>query len=94
MKTDRKRIEEEVKLGKRLKTPFLVEVINTFEEEGIIYIVMELCEGGTLREYMNDYKKYGPISEKVLFSFFLFLSPSLLILSLLCLPLSFSLSLC
>jgi serine/threonine protein kinase len=68
-KAERKQVEQEIAIGMKVKSPFLMEVLDTFEEEGDRYIVMELCADGSLREYMEDRKKYGMISEKVFSSF-------------------------
>jgi serine/threonine protein kinase len=52
---------------KAIKSPYVVEVFDWFVEDGFMYVVMELCEGGTLLNEVESLKKSGKrISEEVL----------------------------
>jgi serine/threonine protein kinase len=58
--------EQEVKAMAALSSPYLVKILDAFEETNYQYIVMEYCENGNLRDFLKRREKAGnPLSEKV-----------------------------
>jgi tRNA A-37 threonylcarbamoyl transferase component Bud32 len=55
------KLQEEARLTASIKHPHVVEVFATGEEDGQFYVVMELVDGGSLDDRMEDEKR---ISEK------------------------------
>jgi serine/threonine protein kinase len=43
---------------------FLVEYIDEFEENNEFYILMEFCDKGDLRSYINKFKELGGIVDE------------------------------
>jgi serine/threonine protein kinase len=87
LKENKKRIQEEALIGMAVQSPYVVKVFDTFEDDDDQYIVMEFCDGGTLRDYMTAQQKYVHMSERVFsfpsFSFLFFpffISPLLLLI--------------
>ncbi|UMM18786.1 hypothetical protein L5515_014688 [Caenorhabditis briggsae] len=54
------RIKEEIKTMKLLRHRNIVQFYETFFENGETYLVMELCEGGSLMDYV---KQKGPLDD-------------------------------
>ncbi|KFD54188.1 hypothetical protein M513_04965 [Trichuris suis] len=54
-----KRIWDEVRIHSKLKHPHIVEMLDCFQDESYIYIVLELCSNGDLRRYLRG----RPLSE-------------------------------
>lgn len=48
-----KRFKREVRLGKEMDHPHIVRLYDWGEEHGLVYLVMELVEGGTLRQRLT-----------------------------------------
>lgn len=48
-----KRFKREVRLCKEMDHPHIVRLYDWGEEDGLVYLVMELVEGGTLREQLT-----------------------------------------
>jgi serine/threonine protein kinase len=66
-KGDVKKIKEEVEIGMKLKSRYIVPIRDWFIEDGNLYIVMEYCSGGTLVTVIGDLNKSNTsISENVL----------------------------
>ncbi len=49
----------EAQLGKRLNQPNVVRVDDCVEEDGVLYLVMEFCEGGTLAARLDRNRAAG-----------------------------------
>uniref|UniRef100_A0A5S6QTA1 Serine/threonine-protein kinase SAK n=1 Tax=Trichuris muris TaxID=70415 RepID=A0A5S6QTA1_TRIMR len=56
-----KRIWDEVRIHSMLKHPNIVEMLDCFQDENYIYIVLELCSNGDLRRYLKTIGR--PLSE-------------------------------
>jgi calcium-dependent protein kinase len=53
-----RRIEREVDITQRLQVqPETVRLLGTFEDAKNVYLVTEMCEGGTLEQFMKNHKK-------------------------------------
>eukprot|EP00035_Acanthoeca_spectabilis_P034745 m.30799 g.30799 ORF g.30799 m.30799 type:complete len:489 (-) comp6839_c0_seq1:945-2411(-) len=64
---DRKRKIEEMFVAKHIgEHPQLVKYYDAWEEDGQLFIKMELCSGGSLKEYAVTH----PLTEETLWSFF------------------------
>jgi len=57
----RERFRREARLAARLEHPGLVRVIDFGEEEGVLYLVMDLVDGFSLEKYLA--KRKDPMSE-------------------------------
>ena len=63
--------ENEIKLLQNFNSPFIVQYVESFRDSRFLYIVMEYCENGNLRDTINDAKKRGfQFSEDVCPSFY------------------------
>lgn len=49
-----KRVEQEVSIHYRLKHPSILELYTFFEDSNYVYLVLELCHNGELRQYIKD----------------------------------------
>lgn len=49
------RLERELKIFERLCCPHIVRLHEVFLEEDFLYLVMDLCTGGNLQSFMDDY---------------------------------------
>lgn len=47
------RVEQEVAIHYRLKHPSILEMYTFFEDEHYVYLILELCEKGELRQYIK-----------------------------------------
>ena len=64
---ERKTVFNEAFLLRRLEHPSIVQLLETLEDEGSYYLVLEYFPGGNLSDYIG---RYGKIEEGVLcFSF-------------------------
>ena len=45
------RVRQEVRIHARLKHPAIVELISFFEDASYVYLVLELCGQGELKQY-------------------------------------------
>lgn len=61
-------LEESRTLG-GLKSPHIVQVVDTFEHNGTAYMVMKYEEGGTLNRYLESHQQ--PLKEEQIFSVFI-----------------------
>jgi len=52
---DAKRYEREIKVFERLSSPYLVKLHSIFKDDERLYLVMDLCTGGDLMEYLMGY---------------------------------------
>ncbi|EEZ98528.1 Serine/threonine-protein kinase PLK4-like Protein [Tribolium castaneum] len=48
-----KRVEQEVSIHYRLKHPSILELYTFFEDANYVYLVLELCHNGELRQYIK-----------------------------------------
>eukprot|EP00039_Didymoeca_costata_P002695 m.61962 g.61962 ORF g.61962 m.61962 type:complete len:1230 (-) comp11469_c0_seq2:108-3797(-) len=55
-KQEREEARKEVQVLARMKHPNIVAYIESFEERGLLYIVMEYCDGGDLYQKINNQK--------------------------------------
>jgi serine/threonine protein kinase len=66
------KVKEEVEIGMKLKSQYVVPILDWFIEEGFLYIVMEYYSGGTLGTVVKKLKESGTlISENVLLFIFM-----------------------
>ena len=56
------RVKRELELMSKIRSPFIVSLYDTFDDENYIYIVMEFCQNGSLKDWIL---KEGPIGEDV-----------------------------
>lgn len=47
------RVGQEVKIHYQLKHPSILKLITFFENERFVYLVLELCHNGELRQYIK-----------------------------------------
>lgn len=47
------RVKQEVSIHSRLKHPSVLELYTFFEDEGHVYLVLELCQNGELQRYLK-----------------------------------------
>ncbi|MBW1871190.1 MAG: protein kinase [Deltaproteobacteria bacterium] len=59
-KRSRRRFLREAKLGKNLKHPNIIKIIDYGEQAGRLYLAMELIEGTTLARWARKQKKISP----------------------------------
>lgn len=57
LKVDMDELRQEIDILKRLDHPNIVKVYETFEEEGLFHVVMELCCGGQLISRLKSHKR-------------------------------------
>jgi serine/threonine protein kinase len=70
LKKDADKIMQEVLIGRSVTSEYLVEILDTFVEEGFLYIVMEYYSEGTLQKLIEEVSKSKKgISESVSFLF-------------------------
>ncbi|XP_035228656.1 serine/threonine-protein kinase PLK4-like isoform X2 [Stegodyphus dumicola] len=55
-----RRIEDEIRIHSQLDHYAIVKLYTWFQDDDYVYLVMELCEGGSLKDIM---KRKGPFSE-------------------------------
>ncbi|KAA6373614.1 MAG: putative protein kinase, partial [Streblomastix strix] len=68
---DRKMALSEAEMLRNNKNEFLVQYFGSFEDEGEFYILMEYCDKGDLRYYINRLRKLGAvINEEKLWEIF------------------------
>ncbi|KAA6383240.1 MAG: putative NEK protein kinase, partial [Streblomastix strix] len=68
---DRKMATSESEMLRNNKSEFLVEYYGSFEDESEFYIMMEYCNKGDLRKYINQLRQLGAvISEDMLLNIF------------------------
>ncbi|KAA6375032.1 MAG: putative serine/threonine-protein kinase Nek3 [Streblomastix strix] len=70
-KDDRKMATSEAEILRNNKSEFLVEYYGSFEDESEFYILMEYCNKGDLRKYINHLRQLKAIaSEDMLWNIF------------------------
>jgi serine/threonine protein kinase len=58
--------EKEANIGMFIKCLFVVIVVDTFMEDFDRWVLMEYCEGGNMRTWLNEFNKKGKkLSEDV-----------------------------
>ncbi|KAA6381954.1 MAG: putative NEK protein kinase [Streblomastix strix] len=68
---DRRMALSEAEMLRNNKSEFLVEYYGSFEDESEFYILMEYCDKGDLRKYINNLRELGAfISEDKLWEIF------------------------
>ena len=55
--TDEKKLEQELKILRDSDHPNIVNFCETFSDDDAYYIIMELCKGGSLKDYLQKKKK-------------------------------------
>jgi serine/threonine protein kinase len=61
-----KMVDSEENIGMTVRCIFVVAVVDTFATDPDKWVLMELCEGGTMREWLNELQKSGTtVSEAV-----------------------------
>lgn len=58
---DRRMALSEAEILRNNKSEFLVEYYGSFEDESEFYILMEYCDKGDLRKYINHLRELGAI---------------------------------
>lgn len=61
-KKEREEALNEINILKRLSHPYIVTYIDSFEQNGNLYIVMEYCDGGDL--YTRIQKQHGNLFQE------------------------------
>ena len=51
--------ENEIRLLQNFNSPFIVQYVESFKDDHYLYIVMEFCENGNLRDYINKAIQMG-----------------------------------
>ena len=51
--------ENEIRLLQNFSSPFIVQYVESFKDDHYLYIVMEYCENGSLRDYINKAIQMG-----------------------------------
>ena len=58
LKVLRTQFEEEFRVLERFERPGIVKVYDLFEENGGVFLVMELLQGATFEELLSEYKTF------------------------------------
>jgi polo-like kinase 4 len=56
------RVRQEVSIHSRLKHPSILELLWFFEDENYVYLILELCHGGEIQNYLRQ--RGGRLAEK------------------------------
>ena len=68
----KKEVKLESDILKKIKSKYVVQYYESFEEEGNLYIVMEYCESGDLNDYIEKQKKTKTLlHENIIWKFFI-----------------------
>jgi serine/threonine protein kinase len=68
---DRERKLEEVEIMWRIGDhPHCIRLEDAWEQNGSLYMQMDMCPGGSLKEYIDAYGERGPLEEKYIWRFF------------------------
>jgi serine/threonine protein kinase len=60
--------QREVAAMAAISSPYIVTIVDAFEDSNYQYIVMEYCENGNLRDYLRQrVSSQSPLSEQVCF---------------------------
>lgn len=59
------RVEHELKIHSQLHHPHIVEVYKSFVDEQYIYLVLELCQGGNLFQFLKQYHPNCPNKQSI-----------------------------
>ena len=51
--------EEETRLLQTFTSPFIVQYVESYMDQNYLYIIMEYCENGNLRTYIDGAKEKG-----------------------------------
>mmetsp|Transcript_22907 Transcript_22907/g.53606 ORF Transcript_22907/g.53606 Transcript_22907/m.53606 type:complete len:703 (-) Transcript_22907:28-2136(-) len=67
------RVRQEVKIGRLLDHPNVVKLWEIFEDSSCIFLVMELCAGGSLTQHLKKGQKVGeveavPLAQQLLYA--------------------------
>ncbi|CAF0981094.1 unnamed protein product [Didymodactylos carnosus] len=54
--TMHERLKSEIEIHSRLKHPHIVDLLNYFEDENYVYLILELCHKGDLEKYLKSKK--------------------------------------
>ena len=64
---EKRKMEHEIGILKPLRHPSLVKVLETFEDNGSLLMVTELCPGGDLLNYVRKRRKLNETQAKWIF---------------------------
>jgi serine/threonine protein kinase len=66
LKGQEERVREEARIAQELHSPFIVEIVDSFEENRKLYMVMEYFSKGTLQNVLDELMESGKqIGEEV-----------------------------
>jgi serine/threonine protein kinase len=66
---EEEKILREAKLAEEMESEYGVDILDSFVEEGYVYIVMEFYSGGTLLRLSEELKKSKKMIEERVFIF-------------------------
>ncbi|KAA6378147.1 MAG: hypothetical protein EZS28_026327 [Streblomastix strix] len=61
---ERKMAKDEADMLNRIKNDFLVKYYGSFEENNEFFILMEYCDRGDLRQYINELKRLEAVTNE------------------------------
>ena len=64
---DFERVSMEIEIMRKLNHPFIVNLENVFVESDMVFIVLEFCCGGELRNYLRRFKVFDEDTAKFFF---------------------------
>ena len=62
------KVRLEISIMKQIHCPFIVAFYDTYEDDEHVYIVMEHCQGGSLKDYLNSHGALREDPSSVLFT--------------------------
>jgi serine/threonine protein kinase len=68
-------VEKEIAFLRAFKSPFIVQLVETFVDGNRIFIVMEYCENGDLSKLMKTYKEQDQLLPETVWFFHFVLLP-------------------
>lgn len=73
-------VKNEAPILSKLKSEYVVQYYDSFEENNNVYIIMEYCQGGDLSHYLSDYRKSNQkmMTEDAIWKWFIQISLGLL----------------
>jgi serine/threonine protein kinase len=70
VKRQEDKANEEARVAQELHSSFIVEIVNSFVDDGRFYMVMEYFSNGTLEDLLDEFVKSNKQIEEVSFIFY------------------------